>query len=65
MAAPRKRGNPTAKVGNYAAPVDTAGLSDEEKDTLTGSQSGYVKPQGTLGKVMDFLTRPRKPKAKK
>jgi hypothetical protein len=64
VATARKRPNPTAKVGNYSAPVDTTGLSDEEKDTLTGSQSGYVKPQGALGKVMEYLTK-RKPKARK
>lgn len=38
MAGPTRK-YPTARVGNYAAPVDTSGMDADMKSTMMGAQS--------------------------
>ena len=40
----KKRGNPVAQAGNYAAEVDTAGMDPEMKRTM-----GVAKPRKKMG----------------
>jgi len=47
---PKKRPNPTAQVGNYAAPVDTAGMDSEMKKLM-----GVDKPRGKRKSLWQML----------
>ena len=53
--APKRRGT-VARVGNYAADIDTTGMSDDDKAFFTGTpmnkiESDYVKGTGRASSI--------------
>lgn len=59
-----KRGNPVARVGNYAQETDSTGLDPEMKSTLFGTkmsktESNFVKGTGRASS-MEAVRRARK-----
>ena len=63
MASPRK--NPTARAGNYVAPVDSSGMDASMKASLFGTkmdktESAYIKGTGGRPSAMEAVRRARK-----
>lgn len=59
-----KRGNPTGRIGNYAARVDESGMDPEMKGMMFGTkmtklESDYVKGTGRASSV-EAVKRARK-----
>ena len=54
-----KRGNPTVKVGNYAAQIDTTGMDPDDKAFF----SDKIQPKKQPG-LMDIVKNALKPKPK-
>lgn len=62
--APVSQRYPIARTGNYAAPIDTTGMSDEDKVFFTGTKAtklerSYVKGTGRASSV-EAVRRARK-----
>lgn len=60
-----KRGNPVARAGNYAAPVDSSGMDDSMKSMLYGTkmdktEKNYVKGRGGAASSVEAVRRARK-----
>jgi hypothetical protein len=48
-----KRGNPIGRAGNYAAPVDAAGMDSTMKATLMPPKQ--PKKKGIVGRIKDAM----------
>ncbi len=56
---------PTARAGSYIAPVDTAGMDEDLKASLTGTpmdktESTYVKSRGGAASAKEAVRRARR-----
>lgn len=60
-----KRGNPIARVGNYAAPIDTAGIDESMKNLMLGTdmdkvEKAYVEGKGNSPSSIEAVRRARR-----
>ncbi len=60
-----KRGNPVARVGNYAQEVDSTGIDPEMKQVMFGTpmdptESAYVQGTGNRPSAIQAVKRARK-----
>ena len=60
-----RRGNPTARVGNYAQIADSVGIDDSMKDTMYGTPTSknekeYLKSRGGAESAKEAIRRTRK-----